>query len=161
VPHTIGVARIGNPVCAVWGPLILVALPVIVRTEFFGAPIMGRGSRSAWVTALLIGSYISALCVVLSLWAGRHNGQGLYAEIADQYYARPGEYLPLPPPCAASVETVVDRCESVTRDNSPGLCREIGCVRPRALWVREVCRGIVTRGVSASSCCAGAGALSS
>jgi hypothetical protein len=47
VPHTIGVARIGNPVCAVVGPHVLLALPVGGMTELFGAPMMGRGSSSA------------------------------------------------------------------------------------------------------------------
>ena len=55
MPHTIGVARIGNPARAVLGPRFLLAPPVSVMTELFGAPMTGRGSSSAGVLALLMG----------------------------------------------------------------------------------------------------------
>jgi hypothetical protein len=55
VPQTICVARIGNPARAVLGPRVLLALPVSVMTELFGAPRTGRGSSSAGVLALLMG----------------------------------------------------------------------------------------------------------
>jgi hypothetical protein len=132
VKQTICVARIGNPFRAVLWPVFFLVLPVIVMTELIGAPMMGRGSSSAWVISLLSGNRIPALFVVLSLWAGLNYSQLLSSEIADQDDEQLGEYIRLHPSCAATVRAFVERHEAITYDNVQSLCREIDDVTPLA-----------------------------